>query len=720
MSCLCFNNCLFRRKDDTKLLMQTNIQDIKQKQRSVFKAPRSHSKKQKKTTKSSSTIKKTTTPEWKNKFRCLFCGGKKCSSENYLNNPNSAIKGLNCDIIDNDLYAGQRPCSFLIEKFNLIDSFKVNNIGLIVNLQRQGEHPSCGPGELDMSSGYSYNPNVFMKEGINVKLAEWREYTSSDSMSYVLDVVKSISFTVKIEHKKVYIHCHNGNNRSGIIVACYFMYNKNITSKEAVDLAKHYRQKFFSKLDEVKYVDKFEIYLTSIKELFPNEKLPIVSYLKNQWKIDYKQTKSYIPILLNKCLTKLITVKSNPNRPYSNNAIYKALNGSLEITDEVFIQIKHIIKTLNTGDWKEFDECSSTVIISEILFFWLDESVKYCVNPLRIIHLINNASYANKIDMIVNGKCSKIEQIYEVFSLVDKNLKKIEIEVLQFVAEFLEKIYPLKPSTFSNQSSKTFEIRPVRTGGTSFSKDNSDEYERALEKLSIYLIGFNIDMLCNEEVIISESSNNINDHTEISKSFGSPIEKESEKEVSLIDLMHNTMKLIEFFRIFLLIKRNSNNDTIKAAKLTLLDDTTKNDKCSKKILLKSRNENKEENNNESSLHCGLKYYLSSSFDSSSQEEKEINISGDNLLRITKRAITETQIEWKLQKCKTKRRSIYYTNDGTLVTLVNLLKTKTNNNLCCYDYSRDYFNRKRNTVCLLRPIAHPSQVANKNNVIKKEK
>ena len=126
---------------------------------------------------------------------------------------------------------------------------------------------------------------------------------------------------------------------------------------------------------------------------------------------------------------------------------------------------------------------------------------------------------------------------------------------------------------------------------------------------------------------------------------------------------------------------------------------------------------KKDNNNESSLHCSLKYYLSSSFDSSSQEEKEINISGDNLPRITKRAITETQIEWKLQKCKTKRRSIYYTNDGTLV---NLLKTKTNNNLCCYDYSGDYFNRKRNTICLLRPIAHPGHIANKNNVIKKEK
>lgn len=87
-------------------------------------------------------------------------------------------------------------------------------------------------------------------------------------------------------------------------------------------------------------------------------------------------------------------------------------------------------------------------------------------------------------------------------------------------------------------------------------------------------------MLCNEEVIISESSNNINDHTEISKSFGSPIEKESEKKISLIDLMHNTMKLIEFFRTPQLIKKNS-NDTTKTVKLALLNDNVKIEKRKK-------------------------------------------------------------------------------------------------------------------------------------------
>jgi hypothetical protein len=50
--------------------------------------------------------------EYKNKFRCLFCRGKKCYYENYLNNPQRAIEGLNCDLIDDQIYIGQRPCSF--------------------------------------------------------------------------------------------------------------------------------------------------------------------------------------------------------------------------------------------------------------------------------------------------------------------------------------------------------------------------------------------------------------------------------------------------------------------------------------------------------------------------------------------------------------------------------------------------------------------------------
>ena len=71
-------------------------------------------------------------------FICLFCGRDKCYHENYLEHPtHNAIKGLNSDQIDENLFASQRPSNILIEKFNLIEEFKKKNIGLIVNLQNQ-------------------------------------------------------------------------------------------------------------------------------------------------------------------------------------------------------------------------------------------------------------------------------------------------------------------------------------------------------------------------------------------------------------------------------------------------------------------------------------------------------------------------------------------------------------------------------------------------------
>ena len=140
--------------------------------------------------------------ELKDTFRCLFCGGIKCPCENYKLNPKSAIEGLNCDIINNEIYASQRPSNVLIEKYNLVKKFIQNNIGLIVNLQRPGEHPYCGPNALDRLSGYSYSPSIFSSEGIKVKLSGWKDMDVPDSLYFMLDIIKEIYEMIKIKKKK--------------------------------------------------------------------------------------------------------------------------------------------------------------------------------------------------------------------------------------------------------------------------------------------------------------------------------------------------------------------------------------------------------------------------------------------------------------------------------------------------------------------------------------
>jgi len=55
---------------------------------------------------------------------CAFCGGKSCKHENWMTHPTSAIKGLNCDWITDNILATQRPSSRIIAEYKIIEQFK--------------------------------------------------------------------------------------------------------------------------------------------------------------------------------------------------------------------------------------------------------------------------------------------------------------------------------------------------------------------------------------------------------------------------------------------------------------------------------------------------------------------------------------------------------------------------------------------------------------------
>jgi protein tyrosine phosphatase domain-containing protein 1 len=100
--------------------------------------------------------------EKKGKFICLFCGGSSCKQENWKNNPNSVIKGLDSDWITEQILAMQRPSSRLIKEFGILEQFKEHNITAVFNLEEPGEHPYCGDGIME-STGFSYDPNDLFK-----------------------------------------------------------------------------------------------------------------------------------------------------------------------------------------------------------------------------------------------------------------------------------------------------------------------------------------------------------------------------------------------------------------------------------------------------------------------------------------------------------------------------------------------------------------------------
>jgi hypothetical protein len=133
----------------------------------------------------------------------LFCAGSSCKSENWLNHKDPAIKGLNSDYITSNLFASQRPSNRLIIEYNIIKQFKDLEIGLVINLQREGEHPYCGDKIIE-NKGFSYDPKRFLKEGIQYRNFGWKDLSNNESMNFILNVVKEIGLFIKKEKKKVY------------------------------------------------------------------------------------------------------------------------------------------------------------------------------------------------------------------------------------------------------------------------------------------------------------------------------------------------------------------------------------------------------------------------------------------------------------------------------------------------------------------------------------
>ncbi|XP_076648811.1 uncharacterized protein LOC143356743 isoform X2 [Halictus rubicundus] len=100
----------------------------------------------------------------------IFCGGSRCKYENPRAWPpvHMAIQSIFSHWVTDDVLAMARPNTGQIIKKDIIAQFQGWSIKTIINLQTPGEHASCG-GPLE-PSGFTYDPNVFMKNGSSLLL----------------------------------------------------------------------------------------------------------------------------------------------------------------------------------------------------------------------------------------------------------------------------------------------------------------------------------------------------------------------------------------------------------------------------------------------------------------------------------------------------------------------------------------------------------------------
>ncbi|NWI97222.1 PTPC1 protein, partial [Pitta sordida] len=196
----------------------------------------------------------------------MACGGRACKYENPArwSEQEQAIKGLYSSWITDNILAMARPSTELIEKYNIIEQFERYGIKTIINLQRPGEHASCG-NPLEQESGFTYLPEAFMEAGIYFYNFGWKDYGVA-SLTTILDMVKVMAFA--LQEGRVAVHCHAGLGRTGVLIACYLVFATRMSADQAILYVRAKRPNSIQTRGQLLCIREFTQFLVPLRNVF--------------------------------------------------------------------------------------------------------------------------------------------------------------------------------------------------------------------------------------------------------------------------------------------------------------------------------------------------------------------------------------------------------------------------------------------------------------------
>jgi hypothetical protein len=167
------------------------------------------------------------------------------------------------------------------------------------------------------------------------------------------------------------------------------------------------------------------------------------------------------------------------------------------ISEEEIKQLESIKKEINKNKWELLINNENLSIIAELLFSWMNENVKECISPKKIITLwkrctllLNENKNNKNTNTNINNNFEKKnifgefmkgnylltkEGISKFLSTFQTIFSKTECELIKYMSLFLTLIYPkFDPEDKNN-------------------KNTLKEFKRLIYKLCFFLLGYNLD-----------------------------------------------------------------------------------------------------------------------------------------------------------------------------------------------------------------------------------
>ncbi|XP_063132226.1 protein tyrosine phosphatase domain-containing protein 1 isoform X5 [Rattus norvegicus] len=340
----------------------------------------------------------------------MACGGRACKYENPArwSEQEQAIKGVYSSWVTDNILAMARPSSELLEKYHIIEQFLSHGIKTIINLQRPGEHASCG-NSLEQESGFTYLPEAFMEAGIYFYNFGWKDYGVA-SLTAILDMVKVMTFA--LQEGKVAVHCHAGLGRTGVLIACYLVFATRMTADQAIIFVRAKRPNSIQTRGQLLCVREFTQFLAPLRNIFSccdpkAHAVTLAQYLMRQRHLLHgyeARLLKYVPkivhlvckLLLDVAENRPVVMKSVLEGPELSAEIEKTVSEmvTMQLDQELLRQNSDVPDPFNpTAEVAEFD--SQDVILSNEHEFdplWKRRNIER-LQPLT--HLKRQLSYSD-------------------------------------------------------------------------------------------------------------------------------------------------------------------------------------------------------------------------------------------------------------------------------------------------------------------------------------